>query len=120
MGHQARVFGPRSEAWSASTERQPPVTHDNSSKLKSALGRTTQEMHQAHLRTSITSDDFYDEAYGTKHWEVVELHISGLGYNADNDYVRNLCQGFDLQIVKVNAEVDPVRNLCKGRAKVMV
>jgi len=118
--HQARIFGPRSEAWSASTERQPPVTHDNSQKLKNALGRGTQEIHQAHLRTSIQSDDFYEEANGTKHWEVVELHISGLGYDADDGYVRNLCQGFDLQIVKVNADVDPVRNLCKGRAKVMV
>jgi len=123
--HQARVFGDTrrgsaSEAWSASTERQPPVTHDNSHKVRSALGRSTQEMHQAHLRTSITSDEFYDEAHNTKHWEVVELHISGLGYNADDNYVRNLCQGHELQIVKVNAEVDPVRNLCKGRAKVMV
>jgi len=118
--HQARIFGPRSEAWSASTERQPPVTHDNSQKLKGALGRTTQEIHQAHLRTSITPDEFYEEAHTTKHWEVVELHISGLRHDADDGYVRNLCQGFDLQIVKVNAEIDPVRNLCKGRAKVMV
>jgi len=67
-----------------------------------------------------TWDDFYQEAYDTKQWEVVELHISGLGLDADDGYVRNLCQGFDLQIVKVNADVDPVRNLCKGRAKVMV
>jgi len=118
--HQARIFGPRSEAWSASTDRQPPVTHDNSQKLKSAMGRGTQEIHQAHLRTSIQTDDFYNEAYGTKHWEVVELHISGLRHDANDDYVRDLCQGFDLQIVKVNADVDPVRNLCKGRAKVMV
>lgn len=118
--NQARIFGPRSEAWSATTDRPSAVTDDNSSKVQQALGRTTQEIHQAHLRSSLCSEDFYEEAEGTKQWEVAELHISGLGIRADDDYVRGLCQGFDLQIVKVVAEVDPVRNLCKGRAKVMV
>jgi len=118
--YQARIFGPRAEAWTASTERPAAVTHDNSQKLREALGKTPQEIHQAHLRSSAISDTFYSEAENSRHWEVVELHISGLGSTADDDYVRGLCQGFDLQIVKVAAEVDPVRNLCKGRAKVMV
>mmetsp|Transcript_113930 Transcript_113930/g.318287 ORF Transcript_113930/g.318287 Transcript_113930/m.318287 type:complete len:430 (-) Transcript_113930:93-1382(-) len=118
--YQTRIFGPRSDVWTASTERPDSVTHDNSMKLRSAVGRSPQEIHQAHLRSSVTDDTFYEQAESSKHWEVVELHISGLGINADDDYVRNLCQGFDLQIVKATAEVDPVRNLCKGRAKIMV
>mmetsp|Transcript_39034 Transcript_39034/g.112122 ORF Transcript_39034/g.112122 Transcript_39034/m.112122 type:complete len:431 (+) Transcript_39034:94-1386(+) len=118
--YQTRIFGPRNEAWTASTERPASVTHDNSMKLRGAVGRSPQEIHQAHLRSSVADDTFYEQAESSKHWEVVELHISGLSSNADDDYVRNLCQGFDLQIVKAAAEVDPVRNLCKGRAKVMV
>merc|ERR1719498_836489 len=97
-----------------------PVTTDNSSKVKQALGHTSQEIHQAHLRSSLTPDAFYEEAANTKHWEVIELHISGLRDDADEDMVKNLCKDFDLQIVKVNVEMDPVRNLCKGRAKIMV
>lgn len=118
--HQARIFGGAPmEAWQP-PEKLEPVTHDNSQKLKSAIGRPTQQIHQAHLKSSITPDEFYQEAEGTKHWEVVELHISGLSMDADDAYVRKLCQGFDLQLVKVATEMDPVRNLCKGRAKVMV
>merc|ERR1712129_88941 len=96
------------------------VTHDNSDKVRSARGRVTQQIHQAHLRTSMTPHEFYEEAEKSTHWEVAELHLSGFHSGANDDYVRNLCQGFDLQLVKVAAEVDPVRNLCKGRAKVMV
>jgi hypothetical protein len=117
--HKARIFGEGREAWQP-TERLDPVTYDNSDKLKEARGRGTQQIHQAHLRTSMTPNEFYEEAENSKHWEVAELHLSGLHANANDEYVRNLCQGFDLQLVKVAAEVDPVRNLCKGRAKVMV
>mmetsp|Transcript_92784 Transcript_92784/g.276797 ORF Transcript_92784/g.276797 Transcript_92784/m.276797 type:complete len:431 (+) Transcript_92784:55-1347(+) len=116
--HQSRVFGdtgPRQPR-----EKLDAVTHDNSAKLKNTFGQSPQLIHQAHLRTSITPDDFYKEAEDTKRWEVVELHISGLPSDADDARVRNLCQGFDLQIVKVATDLDPVRNLCKGRAKVMV
>lgn len=117
--HQARIFGQRSEAWQPA-EKPAPVTHDNSQKLRAALGRDPREMHQAHLRSSIAPEEFYDHAENTKHWQVLELHISGLSSDADDNYVRNLCHGFDLQLVRATAEVDPVRNLCKGRAKVMV
>lgn len=117
--HQARIFGQKSETWQPA-EKLAPVTHDNSQKVRAALGREPRQIHQAHLRSSIAPEDFYDHAESTKHWEVVELHISGLGCDADDGYVRNLCQGFDLQLVKATAEMDPVRNLCKGRAKVMV
>lgn len=101
-------------------EQMAPVTTDNSGKVKEALGMSTQQIHQAHLRTSMTPSTFYEEAASTTHWEVIELHISGLRETADDDTVKNLCKDFDLQIVKVNVEMDPVRNLCKGRAKIMV
>lgn len=116
--HQSRVFGGAGH-WEP-PERLTAVQHDNSGKLRSALGQSTQQIHQAHLRTSITPNEFYDDAESNKHWEVVELHLSGLPINADDALLRHLCQGFDLQIVKVVAEMDPVRNLCKGRGKIMV
>lgn len=118
--HQARIFGDGGRSAFQPAERVQPLTYDNSNKLKEATGRPTQQIHQAHLRTSMTSEDFYEDAENCKHWEVKELHLSGLGIHADDSYVRSLCTGFDLQLVKVVAEVDPVRNLCKGRAKVMV
>lgn len=117
--HKARIFNEVKEAWQPS-DRLDPVTHNNDAKLKSARGRGTQHMLQAHLKTSIMGDEFYEQAENCKHWEVAELNLSGLHSSANDDYVRSLCQGFDLQLVKVAAEVDPVRNLCKGRAKVMV
>jgi len=116
--NQARIFGAKD--YYKPPENMAPVTTDNSKKVKEALGLTTQEIHQAHLRTSLTPKEFYEEASQTKHWEVIELHISGLRENADENTVKNLCRDFDLQIVKVNVEMDPVRNLCKGRAKIMV
>jgi len=118
--HQARIFGPRTHAWEAPTARVESMTHDNSQKLTSARGLAPSEVHQAHLRSSITPDSFYREAEKTQHWEVAELLISGLSPDADDRYVKNLCQGFDLHIVKASAEMDPVRNRCQGRAKVTV
>jgi len=117
--HQARIFGESAGDWKP-PEKLDPVTHDNSSKTKAAFGRSTQQIHQAHLRSSIGASDYYEEASGMKDWEVMELFVSGLPSDADDDKLRRLCQGFDLQIVKVAVELDPVRNLCKGRAKVMV
>jgi len=116
--NQSRIFAGKDQYRPPSS--RTPVNFDNSSKVKAPIGRSTQEIHQAHLRTSLTPSEFYDEAAGTKHWEVIELHISGLRDDADEGTVKNLCNGFDLQIVKVNVEMDPVRNLCKGRAKIMV
>jgi len=116
--HQTRIFG-QGGHWEP-PERLSAVQHDNSDKLRSAIGQSPQHIHQAHLRTSITSDEFYNQAEDNKHWEVVELYLSGLPSTADDAWVRNLCNGFDLQIVKAMADVDPVRNLCKGRGKIMV
>lgn len=116
--HQVRIFGKKDHY--TPPDHMAPVTTDNSGKVKGAFGMTTQEIHQAHLRTSLTPKEFYEEAACSKHWEVIELHISGLRENADENTVKNLCRDFDLQIVKVNVEMDPVRNLCKGRAKIMV
>lgn len=120
--HQARIFD-QQPGYALPSARDPgfePVTTDNSGKVKGALGQKTQMIHQAHLRTTLTEPTFYDEAYEKQHWEVVELHISGLNPHADEVQVRDLCSGFDLQIVKVSVDMDPVRNLCKGRAKIMV
>jgi len=116
--NQARIFGNKDKY--TPPENRPPVQTDNSDKVKGTIGRKTQEIHQAHLRSSNTPKEFYEEAAGTKHWEVIELHISGLRDDADENTVKNICRDFDLQIVKVNVEMDPVRNLCKGRAKIMV
>mmetsp|Transcript_75891 Transcript_75891/g.180342 ORF Transcript_75891/g.180342 Transcript_75891/m.180342 type:complete len:434 (+) Transcript_75891:97-1398(+) len=100
--------------------RPDSLTTDNSMKIKEALGGTAQEIHQAHLRTSMTPKEFYDAANSTRAWEVLELHVSGLPREADEPGMKRLCHGFDLQIVKVALEMDPVTNTCKGRAKVMV
>lgn len=121
--HQARIFGPDGAPdrgdWQP-VERADPVTFDNSHKLRSSPGMTTQQIHQAHLRTSMQDPEFYQVAEASRDWEVIELHVSGLPYDADDDRLRSLCQGFDLQIVKCKVDMDPVRNLCKGRAKVTV
>lgn len=116
--HQARIFHQQA-TWQAPAKVEP-VMQDNASKVRMVPGMTCKQLQQAHLRTSITPSEFYDEVENTKHWEVIELHLSGLPSNADSDMVKRLCQGFDLQIVKAVADVDPVRNLCKGRAKIMV
>lgn len=116
--HQNRIFGERG-AWQASVDRPDAMTYDNSQKVK-PMGHNPQDMHQAHLRTSMTPNAFYAEAANTKHWEVVELHVSGLDRDTDDQRLKRLCQGCDLHIVKVAVDMDPVRNLCKGRAKVMV
>jgi hypothetical protein len=116
--HQTRIFH-ESKSYAASEPIEPLVV-DNSNKTKGAIGLHTQQIHQAHLRTSITPTEFYEEANNTKHWEVVELYISGLTERANEQQVRELCSGFDLHIVKVSLDMDYVRNLCKGRAKVMV
>lgn len=116
--HQKRIF--ETGGGYSALEPVESVHYDNSQKVKGAVGMQPQQIHQAHLRTSMTSDEFYETAHNTKHWEVVELHISGLGLYTDEKAVRDLCNGFDLQIVKVAVEMDPVRNLCKGRAKIMV
>jgi len=116
--NQARIFGVKDHY--DPPGKRDAVQNDNSAKVKDAIGLGTQQIHQAHLRSSATPKEFYEEAQSTKHWEVIELHISGLRENADENTVKQLCRDFDLQIVKVNVEMDPVRNLCKGRAKIMV
>jgi hypothetical protein len=115
--NQTRIFGQKSYGPKADLE---PVSFDNSGKVKGTFGYSSAEIQQAHLRTSMVPKEFYQEAETTRHWEVVELHISGLREDADENVVRTICRRFDLQIVKVNVEMDPVRNLCKGRAKIMV
>lgn len=125
--HQSRVFD-QAEAPEEYTTmsadrnaaRSSPVTTDNSGKLQRRPGQTTQDIHQAHLRTSLAPGGFYEGAESTRQWEVVELHISGLPVDATEPGVKRLCNGFDLQIVKVAVETDPVRNLCKGRARITV
>mmetsp|Transcript_104813 Transcript_104813/g.165435 ORF Transcript_104813/g.165435 Transcript_104813/m.165435 type:complete len:435 (+) Transcript_104813:46-1350(+) len=115
--NQTRIFGAKAYGPKEDLE---PVSFDNSGKVKAALGHSAQEIQQAHLRTSMVPQEFYNEAESTRHWEVVELHVAGLREDADEILVRSLCRDCDLQIVKVNVEMDPVRNLCKGRAKIMV
>jgi len=118
--HQARIFGEGdARSWQGSGKLEA-VTHDNSEKIKYKDGMKPQELQQAHLRASIQSEEFYKVATNIKDWEVIELHLSGLPYDADDEKLKKLCSGFELQIVKCKADTDPVRNLCKGRAKVMV
>lgn len=114
--NQARIFGDQGHQYERSALE--PVTTDNSDKFRGAL--TTQQIHQAHLCSSLAPVEFYEKAADCKHWEVIELHISGLRTDADEEAVRDLCRGFDLQIVRVSVETDPVRNLCKGRARIML
>eukprot|EP00440_Ansanella_granifera_P018977 gb/GFBE01020620.1/.p1 GENE.gb/GFBE01020620.1/~~gb/GFBE01020620.1/.p1 ORF type:complete len:435 (+),score=87.75 gb/GFBE01020620.1/:1-1305(+) len=118
--HKARIFGETARGDWQYPARIDAVTQDNSEKIRPRSGMTTQDMHQAHLRTSTESSEFYENAMSTRDWEVIELHVSGLPFDADDEKVRSLCQGFDLQIVRCKADIDPVRNLCKGRAKITV
>jgi len=120
--HQTRIFslGECGSGAYRPLEKLSTVAHDNSDKLRSTIGCPTQQIHQAHLRTSTTPSDFYEVAESSQQWEVVELHISGLSSDCDDRQVRTLCKGCDLQIVKAKAEMDPVRNLCMGRGKIMV
>jgi hypothetical protein len=124
----SRIFGNGIEQRTAESPGQSeganarlePMSYDNSKKLKNAIGLTPQEIHQAHQRSSVVSDEIYQEAQNAKHWQVAELFLSGLPRTGDEKMVRSLCQGFDLQLVRVTMDSDPVRNLCKGRAKIMV
>jgi len=118
--HQNRIFAETNRGDWSYPERSDAVGHDNSSKVRTGPGMTTQAIHQAHMRTSTQTEEFYETAYNAKDWEVIELHIAGLPFDADDEKVKSLCSGFDLQIVKAKADIDPVRNLCKGRAKVTV
>merc|ERR1712079_950954 len=118
--HQSRVFGETGSSFQQSRECCSPVTHDNSDKVKNTFGLSTQQIHQAHLRTSTTPSEFYHEAESAKHWEVVELHVSGLASDTDDKQLKRFCQGLDLQVVKSAVDMDPVSNQCKGRAKIMV
>jgi len=115
--HSTRLFDQEARPGTVDLE---PVTTDNSHKLKTTIGSTTQQIHQAHLQSSTHGEDFYSEAARNKAWEVVELHIAGLQMECDDAFVRSLCQGFELHVVKIMVEMDPVRNYCKGRAKVML
>jgi len=117
--HRNRIFGEQESSWQP-PEKLDSLTYDNSHKLRNALGQTTQQIHQAHMRTSLQPREFYEEAESTKRWEVVELHVSGLPRDADDKKVKQLCQGFDLQLVKVVVDTDPVSNRCMGRGKIMV
>eukprot|EP00406_Dinophysis_acuminata_P075124 CAMPEP_0179246152 /NCGR_PEP_ID=MMETSP0797-20121207/18945_1 /TAXON_ID=47934 /ORGANISM="Dinophysis acuminata, Strain DAEP01" /LENGTH=436 /DNA_ID=CAMNT_0020953729 /DNA_START=72 /DNA_END=1382 /DNA_ORIENTATION=+ len=116
--HQVRIFGQGHDY--VPPDKLEPVTHDNSQRLKDTIGMSTQQIHQAHLRSSFAGERFYEDAENTKHWEVAELQVSGLPRTADDAYLRKFCQGSDLHIVKVIADMDPVCNVCKGRAKIMV
>lgn len=115
--HTSSIFG---EGLHESAKGVKPMTTDNSWKTRGAVGLPTQQIHQAHLKSSMAGDDFYETASTTKAWEVVELYLGGLPADADERSVKRLCQGCDLQIVKVSVELDPARNICKGRAKIMV
>lgn len=117
--HQVRIFGPREHAWAASTQRAAPMLHDNSEKVK---GNNPAEVHQAMLRSSVMPDEFYQQARvdAQRPVAVADMFLTGLRQDANNNYLRSLCQGFDLQVVKAEADIDPVTNCCKGRAKVTV
>ncbi|CAE7316139.1 unnamed protein product [Symbiodinium necroappetens] len=82
--HQARIFGEGdARSWQGSGKLEA-VTHDNSEKIKYKDGMKPQELQQAHLRASIQSEEFYKVATNIKDWEVIELHLSGLPYDADD------------------------------------
>jgi len=115
--HKSNIFGCSS---SFDSERPRSMVTDNEEKTKGMVGMHTQLIHQAHLQSSMASPEFYESAYSSRAWTVVDLHLAGLSSDADEGGLRKLCKGFDLQIVKVAIELDPSRNVCKGRAKVMV
>jgi len=58
--NQARIFGIKDHY--DPPENVSAVQTDNSNKVKDAFGLSTQEIHQAHLRTSLTPKEFYEEA----------------------------------------------------------
>jgi hypothetical protein len=117
--HQSNIFNGEVEERVKADQTEPFVTN-NSMKTTNAFGLHTQQVHQAHLQSSLVGPDFYETAYNSRAWEVISLHISGLPPDATEHGLRHLCKGFDLQIVKVAVELDPARNVCKGRARIMV
>lgn len=44
---------------------------------------------EAHLKSTVQTDDFYKNASNIKEWEVIELHIGGLPHDCDD--VRPPC-----------------------------
>lgn len=72
------------------------------------------------LQSSVVEPEFYDKSYDTKEWEVVELRISGFNGNTTRRDVKTLCEGFKLQVVKVQLDWNPLVNVSKGRAKVHI
>jgi len=120
--HSSNIFGGtlRSSASTSVLERGSPLVTDNSQKTRSAFGKSPRAVHQAHLQSSLADPNFYQDAYGARSWEVAELHLTELPAHTDESSLRRMCQGSDLQIVKVAVEMDCVRNICKGRAKIRV
>jgi len=99
---------------------------DNSHKVKrDSLTQThsrmaTQNVHQMNLQSSVIAPEFYEDSYSTKEWEVVELRISGLSGGTTRRDVKSLCEGFNLQVVKIQLDWNPVVNVSKGRATVHI
>jgi len=96
-----------------------PTHHDNSGKVTSVVGsKSLQRVHQAHLRTSTVPEEFYTTAEDTNKWDVVDLKLTGLPGEADDHYLRHLCQGSRLQMVASHIDTNPLSHQCKGLATV--
>merc|ERR1712194_539021 len=108
---------------SGKTSGMAAVQTDTSAKISRGGDGTviaSSRMQQNHLRSSLVTSQFYDRAEATVAWEVAEVNISQLPSNIDERDLKNICRGFDCQVVKVVLDLDPISNSCKGRGKLVL
>lgn len=117
--HQTNI--PESPRHHALVPRPGPIETDTSQKVKrDTPGELGMHVHQKHMKSSLVRDEFYERADKVKAWEVAEIALAAVPRTADERTVRDVCKGFECQLVKVHLDVDPISNLCKGRAKLVL
>jgi hypothetical protein len=84
--------------------------HDHDSKV----------IHQAHMKSSIVDEAFYQDAAARTAWEVAEVHVSGLSPEENNESIAKKVKHAGFHVIRVNANMDPVNNTCKGTCRLQV
>jgi hypothetical protein len=89
---------------------QKVLRHDHDSKV----------IHQAHMKSSIVDESFYQDAAARTAWEVAEVHVSGLASEENNESIAKKVKHAGFHVIRVNASMDPVNNTCKGTCRLQV
>lgn len=125
--HQASVFDAKETTKQFQQFVPPPITHhlqmpdvmDNSEKV-ARKEHDTQKIHQAHMKSSVVDQEFYNQAAQRTAWEVAEVHISGLAAEENNESIGKKVKAAGFHVIRVNAAMDPVNNTCKGTCRLQV